>query len=231
MLSRGCDPQKDTIQIELKYRMEITGTERLVTYSLEIGEIKGSPVIQKELLCYKRGRHGKPYHFLSFSKGEGYAISNEEEFNKPDEELEREIVSDQKRWPQIEGVYARAIENARKMALLYTLSGDREADEIAVPWRTVRDHEGREHRVPDAASPEAQRRASLRREALALDQEADRLEARLRSIAGRWAAAAKRFRARVWLAPAGNACPSTSTPSSPPRPALMRSSRRCCSWQ
>lgn len=55
-----------------------------------------------------------------------------EESNAMYEELEREIVSDQKRWPQIEGVYARAIENARKMALLYTLSGDREADEIGV---------------------------------------------------------------------------------------------------
>jgi len=90
VLSRGCDPQKDTIQIELQYRMEITGVERLVTYSLEISEEKGTPVVQKELLRYKRGRYGSPYHFLSFARGEGYAISNEEDFNKPDEDLERE---------------------------------------------------------------------------------------------------------------------------------------------
>ena len=36
VLSRGCDPEKDSILIELQYRMEITGTERLVTYSVEI---------------------------------------------------------------------------------------------------------------------------------------------------------------------------------------------------
>lgn len=90
VLSRGCDPEKETILIELQYRMEITGVERLVTYSLEIGESKGAPVVQRELLRYKRGRYGSPYHFLNFSKGQGYAITNEEEFNKPDEELERE---------------------------------------------------------------------------------------------------------------------------------------------
>jgi len=90
VLSRGCNPEKDVILIELQYRMEITGVERLVTYSLEIGENNGTPVVQRELLRYKRGRYGSPYHFLDFSKGEGYAITNEEEFNKSDEELERE---------------------------------------------------------------------------------------------------------------------------------------------
>jgi predicted ATPase len=90
VLSRGCDPDKDTILIELKYRMEITGVERLVTYSLEIGESKGAPIVRREVLRYKRGRYGSPYHFLNFSEGEGYAITNEEEFNKSDEELERE---------------------------------------------------------------------------------------------------------------------------------------------
>lgn len=90
VLSRGCDPEKDSILIELQYRMTITGVERLVTYSLEIGENKGAPVVQRELLRYKRGRYGSPYHFLDFSKGEGYAITNEEDFNISDEELERE---------------------------------------------------------------------------------------------------------------------------------------------
>jgi predicted ATPase len=90
VLSRGCDPRTDTILIELQYRMEITGVERLVTYSLEIGERNGVPVIYKELLRYKRGRYGSPFHFLSFAEGEGYAITNEEDFRKSDEELERE---------------------------------------------------------------------------------------------------------------------------------------------
>ncbi|MEN4901995.1 AAA family ATPase [Luteimonas sp. TWI1437] len=90
VLSRGCDPEKDAILIELQYRMEITGVERLVTYSIEIGERKGMPIVLRELLRYKRGRYGSPYHFLNFSMGEGYAITNEEEFSKPDEELDRE---------------------------------------------------------------------------------------------------------------------------------------------
>lgn len=90
VLSRGCDPKRDSILIELQYRMEITGVERLVTYSLEIGERNGTPIVLKELLRYKRGRYGSPYHFLSFANGEGYAITNEEEFKKPVEELDRE---------------------------------------------------------------------------------------------------------------------------------------------
>ena len=90
VLSRGCDPKKDAILIELQYRMEIVGVKRLVSYSLEIGERQGTPVVLREVLRYKRGPHGKPYHFLDFRSGEGYAITNEEEFNKPDEELDRE---------------------------------------------------------------------------------------------------------------------------------------------
>jgi len=33
---------------------------------------------------------GSPFHFLDFRCGVGYAINNEEDFNRPDEELERE---------------------------------------------------------------------------------------------------------------------------------------------
>jgi predicted ATPase len=90
VLSRGCDPEIDSILIELQYRMEITGVERLVTYSLEICEEAGAPVVLRELLRYKRGRYGSPYHFLDFSKGEGYAITNEEDFKISDEQLETE---------------------------------------------------------------------------------------------------------------------------------------------
>jgi predicted ATPase len=90
VLSRGCNPAQDTIEIELQYRMEISGVERLVTYLLEIGELNGAPVVARELLRYKRGRYGSPYHFLHFTNGQGYAITNEEDFNKSDEELERE---------------------------------------------------------------------------------------------------------------------------------------------
>lgn len=89
VLSR--DSEEETILIEIQYRMPILDKNRLVTYSLEIGERAGAPYIKREILRYKRGAHGKPYHFLDFSNGEGYAITNEEDFSKPDEELEREI--------------------------------------------------------------------------------------------------------------------------------------------
>jgi predicted ATPase len=41
-------------------------------------------------LRYKRGRYGAPFYFLQFYKGKGWAITNEEDFHKPDEELDRE---------------------------------------------------------------------------------------------------------------------------------------------
>jgi predicted ATPase len=80
----------ESILIEIQYRMEITGVERLVTYSLEIAEQKNAPYIKRERLRYKRGRYGSPYHFLDFSNGEGYAITNEEDFKISDEKLTRE---------------------------------------------------------------------------------------------------------------------------------------------
>jgi len=85
--SRNC---QGNIEIELQFRLEITGVNRLVTYFLEIGEEKGKPIIVREILRYKRGRYGSPYHFLDFSRGSGYAITNEEDFKKKDEELDRE---------------------------------------------------------------------------------------------------------------------------------------------
>lgn len=90
VLSRGCDPEQDRILIELQYRMEIIGANRLVTYSLEIAAQNGYPAVAREVLRYKRGAHGKPYHFLDFAYGKGYAITNEEDFNKSNEELNRE---------------------------------------------------------------------------------------------------------------------------------------------
>lgn len=88
VVSRG--HQDEEIQIELQFRMEIAGVQRLVTYQLTIVQDDGRPVVDREILRYKRGRHGAPYHFLDFSRGSGYAITNEEDFNKPDEELDRE---------------------------------------------------------------------------------------------------------------------------------------------
>lgn len=86
------DSGAKSILIEIQYRMLITGAERLVTYTLEIAERRSGsgPYVKREILRYKRGRHGKPYHFLDFKSGSGYAINNEEDFNKPEEALDRE---------------------------------------------------------------------------------------------------------------------------------------------
>jgi predicted ATPase len=67
--------------------MEIVGKSRLVTYRLEIGERLGLPVIEREILRYKRGAYGAPFRFLDFSRGSGYAITNEEDYTKEDTEL------------------------------------------------------------------------------------------------------------------------------------------------
>jgi predicted ATPase len=81
----------EPIEITLQFRLEITGKERLVTYVLRIapGE-NGRPLVEREVLRYKRGAYGAPFRFLDFSCGTGYAITNEEDFSKPDEELARE---------------------------------------------------------------------------------------------------------------------------------------------
>lgn len=88
VVSRGC--HDEAISIELQFRLTITGAERLVTYLLEIRNFKGKPRIEREILRYKRGRYGSPYHFLDFSKGSGYAVTNEEDFDKTEDELNRE---------------------------------------------------------------------------------------------------------------------------------------------
>jgi len=88
VVSRGHETER--IVIELQFRMPISNVERLVTYHLEIGTDRGRPVVEREILRYKRGAYGSPYHFLDFRLGEGYAVSNEEDFHKTDEELDRE---------------------------------------------------------------------------------------------------------------------------------------------
>lgn len=90
VISRGLNPDKDVIAIEIKFCMEIADRQRLVTYRLEIGQDGGKPIVRREILRYKRGRHGSPFHFINFENGRGTAVSNEEDFNKPDEELDRE---------------------------------------------------------------------------------------------------------------------------------------------
>lgn len=63
------------IEIEIKFR--IKDNTPLVTYFLSIGEENGHPIIEREILRYRRGSKGQPWHFLDFAKGKGTAVVNE----------------------------------------------------------------------------------------------------------------------------------------------------------
>jgi predicted ATPase len=89
VVSRGF--AQEPIEITLQFRLGITGHERLVTYHLKISpDRQGHPVVEREILRYKRGESGAPFHFLDFRNGKGFAINNEEDFSKPDKDLTRE---------------------------------------------------------------------------------------------------------------------------------------------
>ncbi len=76
------------IQIELKFRQD---GDPLVTYSLEVGlDESGQPVVEREILKYRRGSHGQPWKFLDFARGKGQAVTNEADYGKADAEMERD---------------------------------------------------------------------------------------------------------------------------------------------
>jgi predicted ATPase len=77
-----------SIEIELKYRD--TPSSPLMTYLLQIGQKEGRAVVEKEILKYRRGSKGKPWHFLDFSQGEGDAVTNEVDSVKDERDLSRE---------------------------------------------------------------------------------------------------------------------------------------------
>ena len=71
LVSRG---KTGPIEIAIKFR-EREGP--LATYLLQVAEAQGRVVVDREILRYRRGSHGKPWHFVDFSKGTGTAITNE----------------------------------------------------------------------------------------------------------------------------------------------------------
>ena len=79
---------RDPISIEIKYRTRPASP--LVTYSIEIGEERNRPVIEREILRYRRYSHGKPRHFLDFRRGRGFAVTNEAEEVQDETQLERD---------------------------------------------------------------------------------------------------------------------------------------------
>ncbi|MEI6284981.1 MAG: AAA family ATPase [Bacillota bacterium] len=60
------------VEFEFKFRSE--KNMPLVTYEIKIANSPSGPVVQSEILKYRRGSKGKPWHFLDFRYGEGEAI-------------------------------------------------------------------------------------------------------------------------------------------------------------
>ena len=88
LVSRG--HENEHILIELQFRLEISKVQRLVTYSLELAARDNRVAVAREILRYKRGASGSPYHFIDFAFGQGKAVVNEDDFNKTEEELTKE---------------------------------------------------------------------------------------------------------------------------------------------
>lgn len=76
------------IEIEIKFRENPTSP--LITYLLEINEQQGKIVVEREILKYRHGSKGQPWHFLDFSHGQGNAVTNEIEHVKEIKDLKRE---------------------------------------------------------------------------------------------------------------------------------------------
>jgi len=76
------------IEIELKFR-EKSGSP-LITYGLQINEMGGRAFVEREILKYRRGSKGQPWHFLDFTNGTGTAVTNEVEMVNDVKDLNRE---------------------------------------------------------------------------------------------------------------------------------------------
>ncbi len=76
------------IEIEIKFREKARSP--LITYFLAIDEEDGFPIVKREILKYRRGSKGTPWHFLEFSKGKGKAVTNEMANVTVETELNRE---------------------------------------------------------------------------------------------------------------------------------------------
>jgi len=87
------------ISFVIKYRTPSSEGHRkgpIVTYEIVIGQENGKAIIRKELLKYRRGQHGKPWHFLNFENGVGTAVVNEDQYidqNANEERVEQQLDS------------------------------------------------------------------------------------------------------------------------------------------
>lgn len=90
LASRG---HKGPIRLTIKFR-ESGG--RLATYELAVSDDGGRPVVEREVLKFRRGQRGQPWHFVDFSRGRGTAITNESTYGDTDaKENRKEFVLDE----------------------------------------------------------------------------------------------------------------------------------------
>lgn len=83
--------QTGPIEIELKIRADLgRQAQSLITYLLVIDEVDGRPIVESEVLQYRRGSSGRPWKFLDFQRGQGQAVTNELKDVKEETELQRE---------------------------------------------------------------------------------------------------------------------------------------------
>lgn len=77
------------IEIEIQFRQQ--DDSPLITYLLAINEEQpGQPFVEREILKYRRGSKGQPWHFLDFKRGEGEAVTNEPDQVADEHGLNRE---------------------------------------------------------------------------------------------------------------------------------------------
>lgn len=76
LVSRG---EEGPIGLTVKFREQ---GKPLATYQLEIESDRGRPVVGREVLKFRRGQQGKPWHFVIFSRGRGTAITNEADYGR-----------------------------------------------------------------------------------------------------------------------------------------------------
>lgn len=81
LITRNTNPEKEFIEFEIKFRnFEQDEKSPLATYQLKIGFNSGKVFVEKEVLKYRRGRSGQHWHFLDYSRGNGSAITNEQDY-------------------------------------------------------------------------------------------------------------------------------------------------------
>lgn len=92
LVSRGHEDA--IIEIELKVELDfVGGRNRLVTYSIGVGETERRVVVKHERLSWKRGSYGRPYNFIDFNEGRGIAVVESADAfgtSVKEEELKRE---------------------------------------------------------------------------------------------------------------------------------------------